>query len=62
MLRSLIERFLPRGMVAVLRCPHCRSGKVPRWRADTSEWVHDDRQGRVFAHMFCKGTGVWRAQ
>lgn len=45
-------------------CPICASGNKPRWRADTSEFVHDvvanlpkPSMGGTTRHTFCLATG-----
>lgn len=39
-------------------CPHCRAGNEPRFRKETSEWVHDLVKGTSFSHTLCLATDL----
>lgn len=39
-------------------CPHCRGGNPPRFRGDSSEWVHDFVKGSQISHTFCLADGI----
>jgi hypothetical protein len=40
-------------------CPRCARNVAVRYRSDSREYVHDEKQGTATFHSLCLANGLW---